>query len=88
MAIMLGRLRMDIDECINTYINLFDRVFKKRHRVTIMNKVQARFDTKDLEKAIKEIVLKQSGSENTLLCDGDGQKVQCKMYYYFLRHNK
>lgn len=80
MAIMLGRLQMDIDTCILAYIRLFDRVFKKkRHRVTIRGNIQDRFDTEEPEKAIKEIVVQQSGSENTLLRDGDGQKVPCKM---------
>ena len=85
IAIMLGRLQMDIDQCINAYISMFDRVFqKKRHRITIRGKVQDRFDTQELEKAIKEIVFdqcgRQKGAENTLLRDGDGQKVQCKVY--------
>src|SRR5277367_2576597 len=33
IAIMLGRLRMTIDDCIYAYISLSDRVFQKwRHR--------------------------------------------------------
>jgi hypothetical protein len=86
MAIMLGRLRMGINKCIETYISLFDRVFKKkeRHRVTAMSKVQDRFDVKELERAIKEIIFQQCGqqrgSEDALLQDGDGQNVRCKVY--------
>jgi Patatin-like phospholipase len=85
MAIMLGRLRMGINECINTYFSQFDRVFKKkRHRATIMSKVQDRFDMKELERAIKEIVFQQCGqqrgSEDALLQDGNGQNVRCKVY--------
>jgi Patatin-like phospholipase len=54
MAIMLGRLRMGINECINTYISQFDRVFKKeRHRATIMSKVQDRFDMKNWKERLK-----------------------------------
>src|SRR3954469_20501475 len=45
IAIMLGRLRMTIDECIDTYTTLSDRVFgKKTHRVDIKGKLQGRFD--------------------------------------------
>jgi hypothetical protein len=85
MAIMLGRLRMDIDECIDAYVDLFDRVFKKkRHPVTFRGKIQDRFDTKEQEDAIKEIVFQrcgqQKGSENALLRDGDSQNVRCKVY--------
>ena len=76
---------MDIDQCIDTYVSLFDRVFKKkRHRVTITGKVQDRFDTEELARAIKETVFKQcgqqKGSKNTLLRDGDDQNVGCKVY--------
>ncbi|KAF7513170.1 hypothetical protein GJ744_010566 [Endocarpon pusillum] len=49
-----------------------------------MGRVQDRFDTKELEKAIKEIVFQQcgreGGSEDALLQDGDGRKVRCKVF--------
>ena len=67
---MLGRLKMSIDECISAYLLLSDRVFqKKRHRVTIKGKVQGRFDSDELERAVKEIVIKQGLPKETLLKD-------------------
>lgn len=64
IAIMLGRLRMTVDECINAYILLSDRIFQKqRHRVTIKGQFQGRFDSFELERAIKEIVVKQGLTE-------------------------
>jgi hypothetical protein len=49
-----------------------------------MGKIQDRFDIEELEKAIKNIVFQQCrqqrGSENTPLGEGDGRKVQCKVY--------
>ena len=40
IAIMLGRLRMTIDECIDIYAMLSDRVFeKKSHRANIKGKL-------------------------------------------------
>ena len=57
---MLGRLKMSVDECIDTYLSLSDRVFqKKRHRVTIKGTVQGRFDSEELERAVKEVVIGQ-----------------------------
>ena len=67
---MLGRLKLSIDECINAYLSLSDRVFrKKRHRVTIKGNIQGRFDSEELQRAVKEIVTKQGLHENTLLKD-------------------
>lgn len=68
IAIILGRLRMTIDECIDAYVSLSARIFqKKRHHVTIKGRTQARFDSVELERAIKEIVVKQGLAEDALL---------------------
>ena len=49
---MLGRLKMSIDECINAYLTLSDRIFrKKRHRVTVKGNIQGRFDSDELVRA-------------------------------------
>jgi hypothetical protein len=67
---MLGRLRMSIDECIDAYLTLSDRVFiKKRHRVTVKGKTQGRFDSDELERAVKEVIAKQGLQEDALLKD-------------------
>jgi hypothetical protein len=67
---MLGRLRMSVDKCIDAYISLSDRIFqKRRHRMTIKGQVQGRFDLDKLERAIKEIVVRQGLAEDALLKD-------------------
>jgi hypothetical protein len=67
---MLGRLKMSVDECIDAYLSLSDRVFqKKRHRVTTKGSIQGRFDSEELERAMKEIVTRQGLQEDTLLKD-------------------
>ena len=67
---MLGRLRMNIDDCINAYISLSDRIFRKKgHRVTIKGNIQGRFDSDELSQAIKEVVTAQKLSEDALLKD-------------------
>ena len=72
IAIMLGRLRMTVDECIDAYTTLSDRVFeKKSHRVNIKGKLQGRFDSAALELAVKNILVSRSLGEDALLKDTD-----------------
>lgn len=67
---MLGRLKMSIDECIDAYLSLSDRVFqKKQHRVTVRGNIQGRFDSEELARAVKEIVMKRGLQEDALLKD-------------------
>jgi predicted acylesterase/phospholipase RssA len=78
IAIMLGRLKMSIDECIDAYLSLSDRVFqKKRHRVTAKGNIQGRFDSEELARAVKEVVTAQELQEDALLKNvlDDGCKV-------------
>ena len=67
---MLGRLKLSINECIDAYLSLSDRVFqKKRHRVTTKGNIQGRFDSEELARAVKEVVTKQGLQEDALLRD-------------------
>ena len=75
---MLGRLRMSIDESIDAYLSLSDRVFqKKRHRVTVKGNIQGRFDSEELTRAVKEVIKKQGLREDTLL--KDAPEAACKV---------
>ncbi|XTI91299.1 FabD/lysophospholipase-like protein [Cenococcum geophilum] len=79
IAIMLGRLRMTVDECIDAYVSPSDRIFqKRRHCVTIKGQVQRRFDSDELQRAIKEIVARQGLAEDALLKDAPDAK--CKVF--------
>ncbi|KAJ9634597.1 hypothetical protein H2199_008880 [Coniosporium tulheliwenetii] len=79
IAIMLGRLRLSIDECIDAYLSLSDRVFRKKgHRVTVKGQMQGRFDSEELARAVKEIVKKQGLPEDALLKDTPG--ASCKVF--------
>ena len=67
---MLGRLRMSVDDCIDAYLSLSDRIFqKKRHRVTGKGDIQGRFDSDELTRAVKEVIKAQLLPEDTLLKD-------------------
>jgi hypothetical protein len=70
IAIMLGRLRMTVDDCILAYTRLSNKVFeKKSHRVSIKGKLQGRFDAAELERAVKQILVDRGFDEDTLFKD-------------------
>jgi calcium-independent phospholipase A2-gamma len=61
IAIMLGRLEMSVDQCIEAYIGMMDVVFdpkdKKKLPFKIRNgKVQPQYKTKHMEQAIKQVI--------------------------------
>jgi hypothetical protein len=52
------------------YLSFSDRVFqKKRHRVSITGGIQGRFDSEELERAVKEVIKQQGLQEDVLLKD-------------------
>jgi hypothetical protein len=78
IAVMLGRLRMSVADCITAYLSLSDRVFRKtRHRVTVKGQVQGRFDVEELARAVREVVKQQDLPENALL--KDAPEAACKV---------
>jgi hypothetical protein len=75
---MLGRLKMSVADCITAYLSLSDRVFRKmRHRVTVMGKVQGRFDAEELAQSVKEVVKQHGLQEDALL--RDAPEAGCKV---------
>jgi patatin-like phospholipase/acyl hydrolase len=69
IALMLGRMGMNIDECIEAYVELSDKVFRLTHSMamTFTGKVRGRFDSKALEEAVKQYLGKYSLPEDCLL---------------------
>jgi hypothetical protein len=70
---MLGRLEMDVDECIAAYSDLAAAVFGEKlshFPVNIKGKVKPRFDSAKLESAIRKAVAQSGASETDLLNDG------------------
>lgn len=69
---MLGRLEMDVDECITAYSDLTAAVFgEKLSRIPfkIKGNVKPRFDSTKLETAIRKVVTQSGASETELLND-------------------
>ena len=81
---MLGRLRMSIDQCQEAYLRLFERVFNPRRaphnalgRAKDFLQADGRFDSRELEDAIKEIIKEFGPSEEVLLQEADPQCKVC-----------
>ncbi|KAF7507643.1 hypothetical protein GJ744_010196 [Endocarpon pusillum] len=73
IAIMLGRLEMDVDDCIAAYSELAAAVFGGKLSsipVNIKGKVKARFDSAKLESAIRKVIKNSGASEDVLFNDG------------------
>lgn len=70
---MLGRLEMDIDECILAYSRLIKTVFdEKSSRLPFgwRGKIKAQFNSARLESAIKEIITSRGLPEAVFFNDG------------------
>jgi hypothetical protein len=69
---MLGRLEMDVDECISAYTSLIKTIFEEksgRLPLSWSGKVKAQFDSKKLQRAI-ENVIESKGASGALFNDG------------------
>jgi len=74
---MLGRLEMNIDECIKAYTDLSEDVFHKKRRVPmgIKGDLKERYDSKALEFAIKKVLKDRNLDEDEPLRSSGGTKV-------------
>jgi hypothetical protein len=76
---MLGRLKMDVNSCIESYLRMCETIFsdKKTWPVNLRGNIQARFKTASLEQAIKNVITDQGLSEAELLKKPNNP---CKVY--------
>ncbi|KMK63757.1 hypothetical protein Y699_09530 [Aspergillus fumigatus Z5] len=73
IAIMLGRLEMDVDKCIDAYSYLTAAVFGEKLRsipVNFKGNITALFDSAKLESAIRKVVEDSGASKQDLFNDG------------------
>jgi hypothetical protein len=70
---MLGRLEMDVDECITAYSILMKTVFEEESSwlpVSWRGKVKARFDSKKLKSAVEKVISDTGASVTDAFNDG------------------
>jgi hypothetical protein len=73
IAIMLGRLEMDVDACIEAYSDLAAAVFGEKLRSSPFSwkgDVKGRFDSTKLEAAIRKVIEDSGASSQDLFNDG------------------
>ena len=81
IAIMLGRLEMTVDDCIDAFTGMMDAVFQKKHTIPFKlfsRNIQSRFDTDTLKEKIKEVIEK-AGYHREELMRGP-KRSGCKVY--------
>lgn len=83
IAIMLGRLEMSVDQCIEAFTGMMETIFNPKDKKALPfklrnGKIQPRYVTEHLEKAIREII-KNSEYPSDALFRGS-KKSSCKTY--------
>lgn len=78
---MLGRLEMDVDECIAAYVELMEQIFQKEFKRKlfsgIFGSMRGRYDAKLLEKAISKVITEHGAKPTDLF--NDGVERRCKV---------
>jgi len=80
---MLGRLEMDVDECIMNYIKLMENIFDERSKRLPFGwkgQVKPQFNSTRLESAIKKVITTSGAAEADLFNDGNVRG--CKVYAF------
>ena len=71
IALMLGRMRLSIDKCIEAYSEMSPHIFTHlHHRVNLLNgQTQGRFDHEALERGVKSVLVSHGFDPDELLKD-------------------
>jgi len=82
---MLGRLCMDVEECIDTYCSLMNTVFQKRSGfrfpISLRTwKIKPKYSTKALREAVVSVLESKGYASGTYLLDEKASGVQCKTF--------
>ncbi|KAI9923368.1 hypothetical protein MW887_009938 [Aspergillus wentii] len=82
IAIMLGRLEMDVDECIAAYIQLMKKIFEKPSKwnlaASLFGNIEPRFDASKLEDAINQVI-SRCGANPTDLFNNQAER-GCRVF--------
>jgi hypothetical protein len=76
IAIMLGRLRMNVDDCIEEYINFSEKIFGHPRIFSLRGPIwwpRPKYDHKRLEEAVQDVVFRRlrPKGQNTSLASND-----------------
>lgn len=86
IALMLGRLRMSVQECIDEYTTLSKRIFRKKRTP---GSSKPTFYAEELEKVLKETIAKKLGQNNEAAPLRDPLKEEaCKTFVVSLQNQQ
>lgn len=88
ISIMLGRLGMDADECIEAYSDIMESIFGEPARSFPMDwrgNVRSHFDSAKLEAGIKKVLHARGVSDGDLLNDGVIRSCRRYVRHFFAR---
>ncbi|KAF2222994.1 acyl transferase/acyl hydrolase/lysophospholipase [Elsinoe ampelina] len=80
IAIMLGRLEMSVEECIEAFLGLQEKIFTKKRHIPVgaRGQIKERYSHDALEDGIKEIIQSKGKASEALLKAEGG--VACKVF--------
>ena len=91
IALMLGRMKLDVQTCMKVYLDLSEEIFQESWRVlgqkgkkfdVIIGKPW--FDAKILERAIKKVAQTHLGSAEALMIDPKDDTPDSKVYVKYV----
>ncbi|KAL4247804.1 hypothetical protein ABKN59_007113 [Abortiporus biennis] len=82
IAVMLGRLRMTVQECIDAFNEMAETIFTNPFKDTDFLLTGAKYKASVLERAIKDVVASQLDSEDAIMLDQDNK---CKSFVVAIR---
>jgi patatin-like phospholipase/acyl hydrolase len=79
IAIMLGRLEMDIQHCLQIYRSLMGIIFEPKHwiRVSWTGQIISKYDSEKLANEIRKVLFDMDLPSDALL--NDGQERRCRV---------
>ncbi len=82
IAIMLGRLEMDVDQCIEAYSTMMGQIFgKKSLSLDWRGRIKGRYDTQKLAESI-ELTMNSLGFPKDEVLN-DGKERLCRVYVLY-----
>ena len=71
IALMLGRLRMTVDECIDTYVKLSQDIFGRRNSFALLRRLGggAQYSASVMDQKVKDIVKSKTGDADEKMRD-------------------
>ena len=79
IAIMLGRLKMTIEEALVQYEVVGKKVFGKRQKISRILTFRPFYDIQRLQSAVKDVLKERNMDEDAMLCEED-EDPACKVF--------